>query len=641
MHLLQRSGLHVMLLWCGLVRGAWFGRVVSSSARTKQPLADNAGHLPESDHFWPDSPFLDMRNNQETESHLSREERLALEHASGAVSKYQRRDDGCFKAAVANLKAGCSELQLEDVDKIRYAVHLTRCEIATANIPIPLECTGDHLDVNVYSCVQTLSHVPQLWTSYSGYVREVSSMCFAIRYETTRDYIENLFHNVTRAQIAGLKLLRYQQADLRKYHTEELAHIKVVRDAQNDLLEESANIKTLAQHAVAFANSLDDNLRSSIDKMSTLFESQEKTEHAMDNALSRADSLSNVVVERFTDTLKAMNGIEGAVARLAEGISTLVENEGVASQALADLQMKVQEFGTNLAQSSGSVSNSINDISRRIDTANTKFDQLSAQQMEALRQMAGAVEFMFQENMSQFGAVLGALLELNATSLAVLGAQSEVMTNLKDSQIQQQLLAHQWAESFARAEANLDSLSVRSSQQIELLMDATAAASTRHQEVLQLISPLAWLADVLNGELQVAASFLAFCLLQAASMTISGLSAARLVKFRIRIGSSIWVRSMRDYDGANVYGAELCWAPCGFSSIINASNAMDVCYFRKVDEIATFSHRQPRSQRSHCQPGSGEKLANFFCRDTAAKHFTEPRNFAYRTSAYAPTVSAQ
>ncbi|KAJ3184025.1 hypothetical protein HDU85_001876 [Gaertneriomyces sp. JEL0708] len=113
--------------------------------------------------------------------------------------------------------------------------------------------------------------------------------------------------------------------------------------------------------------------------------------------------------------------------------------------------------------------------------------------------MTGVVESMFQENMSQFGAVLGALLELNATSLAVLGAQSEVMANLKDSQIQQQLLAHQWAESFARAEANLDSLSVRSSQQIELLMDAAAAASTRHQEVLQLISPLAWLADVLNG----------------------------------------------------------------------------------------------------------------------------------------------
>ncbi|KAJ3184024.1 hypothetical protein HDU85_001875 [Gaertneriomyces sp. JEL0708] len=57
------------------------------------------------------------------------------------------------------------------------------------------------------------------------------------------DYIENLFHNVTRAQIAGLRLLRYQQSDLRKWHTEELAHIKVVRDAQNDLLEESANIK--------------------------------------------------------------------------------------------------------------------------------------------------------------------------------------------------------------------------------------------------------------------------------------------------------------------------------------------------------------------------------------------------------------
>lgn len=50
-----------------------------------------------------------------------------------------------------------------------------------------------------------------------------------------------------------------------------------------------------------------------------------------------------------------------------------------------------------------------------------------------------------------------------------------------------QALVEQWDISFARAEENLESLSVRSTQQIQLLVEAAEIATSRHAEVVGLV----------------------------------------------------------------------------------------------------------------------------------------------------------
>ncbi|KAJ3150503.1 karyogamy protein [Geranomyces michiganensis] len=139
--------------------------------------------------------------------HLTREQRLALENANDAV-------------------------------------YFTRCEIATANIPIPNECKMQAVDRDVYPCIEILSHAPQLWTSYSGYVREVVNMCFAIQYENHRDNVEQLFSNVTAHQISSYRLLRRQHKDMESWHDQQMTRLTAVEKLHLSLILQADNIKS-------------------------------------------------------------------------------------------------------------------------------------------------------------------------------------------------------------------------------------------------------------------------------------------------------------------------------------------------------------------------------------------------------------
>lgn len=61
---------------------------------------------------------------------------------------------------------------------ITASIELTKCDIISTNLVVPLEC----IDYAVPSkCTESLSRSPQLWNSYSGYFRDSFSLCQVIK----------------------------------------------------------------------------------------------------------------------------------------------------------------------------------------------------------------------------------------------------------------------------------------------------------------------------------------------------------------------------------------------------------------------------------------------------------------------------
>ncbi|RGB26234.1 hypothetical protein C1646_427698 [Rhizophagus diaphanus] len=154
---------------------------------------------------------------------LSNEERMIIEHGQASLTVLEKKHD-CFKEATTTLKNGCKNVNLSNNDKMQYAIRLAKCELATANLAFPMEC--DDFDHDVGKCIESISRIPQFWTTYSGYFREVSQMCFAMRYSLERDLLEEYNRNVTFKYHHILKHLHEIMMTLRKEEVNRLSQIK-------------------------------------------------------------------------------------------------------------------------------------------------------------------------------------------------------------------------------------------------------------------------------------------------------------------------------------------------------------------------------------------------------------------------------
>ncbi|KAJ6499552.1 hypothetical protein C8R47DRAFT_957777, partial [Mycena vitilis] len=96
-----------------------------------------------------------------------------------ALDDYSRRPD-CFRRVAAKIRVQCGELEMNEDARVRAAISMTLCELATAtHHSLPLECESFTADSDASSartqggCVDALSRSAQFWSSYSGYLREV------------------------------------------------------------------------------------------------------------------------------------------------------------------------------------------------------------------------------------------------------------------------------------------------------------------------------------------------------------------------------------------------------------------------------------------------------------------------------------
>ena len=122
-----------------------------------------------------------------------------VESGRSSLSKLLSKQD-CFKNAAYKLQGECAKLE-NNVNKIHYAVQLANCELSTAGVKS--ECESDD------DCLDWFIRVPQYWTSYSGYLKEVWSICYATRYHYEAEELKNLVKKATDTQNDNFQL--YQQ----------------------------------------------------------------------------------------------------------------------------------------------------------------------------------------------------------------------------------------------------------------------------------------------------------------------------------------------------------------------------------------------------------------------------------------------
>ncbi|CCJ31104.1 unnamed protein product [Pneumocystis jirovecii] len=122
------------------------------------------------------------------------------------------RKPSCFRFSVSSLISTCEKLDsdLHEDEKLAFAVRLTLCELDTAHVEVPETCRQK----NFQKCVKELETRPQWWTSYSGYFRDVTRMCFAARTEVEKDQLLALHRNLTYAQMGLLRNLKLEMDDI-------------------------------------------------------------------------------------------------------------------------------------------------------------------------------------------------------------------------------------------------------------------------------------------------------------------------------------------------------------------------------------------------------------------------------------------
>ncbi|KAG0234590.1 hypothetical protein BGW41_001103 [Actinomortierella wolfii] len=115
-----------------------------------------------------------------------------------------------------------------------------------------------------------LARVPQLWTSYSGNLREVKIMCMAISASLERDELYELHRNITRAHHIQIKLVEKQWQVLQEAQIKDEMYNK-------DLLEMHA----LVQHELSRIKSTTRELSETLHNMITdMHDAQTKTRDA-------------------------------------------------------------------------------------------------------------------------------------------------------------------------------------------------------------------------------------------------------------------------------------------------------------------------------------------------------------------------
>ncbi|KAG9007343.1 hypothetical protein FRB94_014465 [Tulasnella sp. JGI-2019a] len=130
----------------------------------------------------------------------------------------------CFGSETASVLERCGEeLELSDNERVQFAIGMTLCELKTAkhNTP-PLECRAFSSNNRVAfdrrstqsSCVAALARSAQFWSSYSGYIRQVSQLCHAFRRSHDIDTARSLYRNATLEKVALLRVLSRRETAL-------------------------------------------------------------------------------------------------------------------------------------------------------------------------------------------------------------------------------------------------------------------------------------------------------------------------------------------------------------------------------------------------------------------------------------------
>ncbi|KAI0746941.1 hypothetical protein C8Q80DRAFT_1178461 [Daedaleopsis nitida] len=313
------------------------------------PLTTLVALLPVSQAWsWVYAPSRQKSTPPENDSDgIAPAEVAAILQGSRSLEAYARKPD-CFRRVANMIQTRCSELETDEAERVKAALSMTLCEIATADHhSLPLECASFHPDAAAGhygtetpgKCVSAISRSAQYWSSYSGYLREVSQLCFAFQRWNDIDTAKEVHRNATVASISVLRYLSNRETRMQQAWDESDAMLQSLRAAIEQLHVSTADIDlvsrvTAEKLSLALNQVMDATGRVILDAYAAAANTHADTLSKIDANMSQlldqlmfatasvAPTIENILAQRL-DTAYA------SLAQQLQGMDTLAEQAGI------------------------------------------------------------------------------------------------------------------------------------------------------------------------------------------------------------------------------------------------------------------------------------------------------------------------
>ncbi|KZT68891.1 hypothetical protein DAEQUDRAFT_711084 [Daedalea quercina L-15889] len=227
-----------------------------------------------------------------------------------SLQAYNRKPD-CFRRATGLIQTRCSELDMDEDERISAAISMTLCELSTANHHSPLECVAFSAESRISqtivkegshrSCVEALSRSAQYWSSYSGYLREVSQLCYAFRRWNDIDTARDIYRNATLENLAFLQHMSAREITLHKAEETSHAILQDILEGVAELRISSTDAQSVLQQLIQGVSvGLGQSTQAMTDAITSLLA---RAGHDQTEAVSRVNSAIDGVIQRHSTSL--------------------------------------------------------------------------------------------------------------------------------------------------------------------------------------------------------------------------------------------------------------------------------------------------------------------------------------------------
>ncbi|KAJ7236241.1 hypothetical protein C8J57DRAFT_1377121 [Mycena rebaudengoi] len=288
---------------------------------------------------------------------------------AAALDNYSRRPD-CFRRVAAKIRLRCGELELNEDERVKAAISMTLCELATAtHHSLPLECADFTVDSKSSSirihgeCVDALSRSAQFWSSYSGYLRDVPQLCFAFQRWNDIDTAKDIYKNSTLETMALIRfLLARERADVantkrRDDQLLELQNIIIRFSSMSEALDITS--RDLAPHFKQKLNSIFNEFKSEM----TGFQSKSRDVHSQ--LMEKLESEATLILQMHAHSLNSLvPAVQDFMVQQLDSALSPFQTQSLHASSLAN---SAQEAWTHLLIQFNSMQQSILELSESAD----------------------------------------------------------------------------------------------------------------------------------------------------------------------------------------------------------------------------------------------------------------------------------
>ncbi|KAI8643395.1 hypothetical protein BD408DRAFT_152336 [Parasitella parasitica] len=205
--------------------------------------------------------------------------------------------------------------------------------------------------------LSTLSKMPQTWTSYSGYHRDVVMMCFAIRYPMEKEILEKLHANITLNQAKNFELLKNQHEYLVRWHKQEMNTFDHLKASQYELWQQMQSVQQIHAQTANQIQMIFDTLvlvRNStelvVSKYSNMvhYHMQELQSQLNQLAIRQAMEIDQLVHSVLDDLTQVESGLSKMIRAQRKVIEDWDETKMIQKEYLNIWQESIEQVNTRL-----------------------------------------------------------------------------------------------------------------------------------------------------------------------------------------------------------------------------------------------------------------------------------------------------